>query len=445
MVATSAVHAIKTAAELGFAEVYASAHAGLPGGKQAKAARASAFDSFLTNGLPTARTEAWKYTDLRRLIRDAKPLAPPPGAAERARARSAGALFAALTVRRLLVIDGVFVPELSDLENLEPGLGIRSSGTALQGDEPILGHGLGAIVPRDETALALNTALAADGVAITIAPGAALARPIHLVFVATSAKPEAIYTRSLVVVGRGARATLLETHEGPARPDYQVNTALQLVVGEDADVEHVKVIREGRHALHLGTLLANLGARARFSQFNFVTGGAVVRNQIFAHISGAAAVAGLRGVCLIADHSHVDTTLAIDHAEPGGESRELFKSVLDGEARSVFQGKIAVRRKAQKTDAKMMARALLLSEKAEADCKPELEIFADDVQCGHGSTTGTLDDQLKFYLMARGIPPKEAESLLIQAFAGEAIDFIQHEGVRETLMSATQDWLSGRA
>jgi len=169
-----------------------------------------------------------------------------------------------------------------------------------------------------------------------------------------------------------------------------------------------------------------------------------VRNQIFAHVAGSGAAAGVRGVSLLADHQHADVALAIDHTDVGGESRALFKSVLDGEARSVFQGKITVRPHAQKTDAKMMARALLLSDMAEADCKPELEIFADDVQCGHGSTVGTLDDQLKFYLMARGIPPKEAEALLIQAFVGEAIDAIEHEGLREALMNAMLEWLSAR-
>jgi len=194
----------------------------------------------------------------------------------------------------------------------------------------------------------------------------------------------------------------------------------------------------------VGTLLANLGARAHFNTFGFVTGGGTVRNQTFAHIAGASAVLGIRGVNLLSGHQHADATLVIDHAEVGGQSRELFKSVLDGEARSVFQGKITVRQQAQKTDAKMLARALLLSDKAEADCKPELEIFADDVQCGHGSTTGALDEQLKFYLMARGIPSKEAEGLLIQAFAGEAIDAIEHEGVRDALTNATLEWLSGR-
>ncbi|MGP8121908.1 MAG: SufB/SufD family protein, partial [Xanthobacteraceae bacterium] len=200
----------------------------------------------------------------------------------------------------------------------------------------------------------------------------------------------------------------------------------------------------GDAALHVGTLLATIGARVKFGGLSFTTGGAVIRNQLFLRLAGSDTVTDLRGVSLLAGRQHADTTLAIDHAAAGGQSRELFKAVVDGEARAVFQGKITVRREAQKTDAKMMARALLLSDRAEADSKPELEIFADDVQCGHGATTGSLDDQLKFYLMARGIPDKEAEALLIQAFAAEVVEAIAHEDVREALLAATLAWLGER-
>jgi Fe-S cluster assembly protein SufD len=253
-----------------------------------------------------------------------------------------------------------------------------------------------------------------------------------------------MFTRSLVVIGSNARATVIETHEGPDQTGYQLNTVLQMVVGDDAQVDHIKITRDGNAALHVGTLLANVGARAKFNELGFTTGGAVVRNQLFVRLAGEGTVAGIRGVSLLAGGQHADTTLAIDHAAAGSESREVFKAVVDDNARAVFQGKIAVRQQAQKTDAKMMARALLLSDSAEADCKPELEIFADDVQCGHGATTGTLDDQLKFYLMARGIPDKEAEALLIQAFAAEIVEAVEHFGIRDALLDATMDWLGGR-
>ena len=438
------IRPIRTQAELGLVDVYTRSRQSLPGGSDIAAARAAAFNHFVLAGLPHPRMEAWKYTDLRRLMRDAKPLAAPPDNDAKARAHDAGALFAAHGFRRLVIIDGSFVAELSDLAGLETGLSVRSMAEALALDEPLLSQGLGSMVPADDPALALNTALASDGVVITVSPGVTIERPIHLVFVNTSASPAAMVTRSLVVVGGGARATFIETHEGRDQSDYQVNTVLQLVVGDEARVDHFKITREGSAAIHVATLLANIGARAKFNELSLAAGGAVVRNQLFVLLAGEGTEANLCGLSLLADRQHADTTLAVDHAAAGSQSREVFKAVVDDEARAVFQGKIAVRPQAQKTDAKMMARALLLSDSAEADCKPELEIFADDVHCGHGATTGALDDQLKFYLMARGIPEKAAEALLIQAFAAEVLEAIAHEGIRDALMDATVAWLGQR-
>jgi Fe-S cluster assembly protein SufD len=190
--------------------------------------------------------------------------------------------------------------------------------------------------------------------------------------------------------------------------------------------------------------MAAIGAHARFNEFLFTSAAAVVRNQLFVRFDGEETVAGIRGATLLNGRQHADTTLIADHKARACISREVFKSVLDGESRGVFQGKIIVRPHAQKTDAKMATHALLLSETAEADSKPELEIFADDVQCGHGATAGALDEDLLFYLKARGIPAKEAEALMIQAFVGEAIEGIEHAGLRDTLMEQVAAWLTRR-
>jgi Fe-S cluster assembly protein SufD len=190
--------------------------------------------------------------------------------------------------------------------------------------------------------------------------------------------------------------------------------------------------------------MAAVGAHARFNEFLFTTGGSVVRNQLLVRFAGEGTIAGVRGACLLKGHQHADSTLVADHVAPACTSREMFKSVLDGQARSVFQGKIVVRPHAQKTDAKMATHALLLSEDAEADHKPELEIFADDVQCGHGATSGDLDEDLLFYLKARGLPEKQAQALLIQAFVGEAVEGIEHAGLRDTLMEEVVAWLDQR-
>ncbi len=257
--------------------------------------------------------------------------------------------------------------------------------------------------------------------------------------------PAAVFTRSLVVVEQGARAMLVESHEGAAGNDYQVNTALELKVGDEAHVDHIKITGAGAGALHVSSLMAAIGAHARFNEFLFTTGGTVVRNQLFVRFDGEGTIAGIRGASLLRGRQHADTTLVADHVAGDCTSREVFKSVLDDEGRAVFQGKIIVRPQAQKTDAKMATHALLLSETAEADNKPELEIFADDVQCGHGATSGDLDEDLLFYLKARGIPAKEAEALLIQAFVGEAVEGIEHAGLRDALMDQVAAWLAARA
>ena len=434
------VRPIRTAAETALAANFAAAKASLPGADGVAALREEAFRRFEAGGLPSRRIEEWKYTDLRALMREAKPLAPLPDAAARRWAAESAALLASIDARRIVFVDGSFVPELSDLSDLEPGLSIRSMASALEaGDTRVLTR-MGRISPTADTAMALNTAFMRDGAVIDVAAGVALARPIHLVFVAARKEASAVFTRSLAMIGKGARAMLVESHEGSS--EQQVNTAMELDVADEAHVDHVKITAAG--ALHVSTMMAAVGAHSRFNEFLFTAGAAVVRNQIVVRFAGTGTIAGIRGASLLKGNQHADTTLLVDHVAEGCTSRETFKSVLDGESRGVFQGKIIVRPGAQKTDAKMATHALLLSDTAESDNKPELEIFADDVQCGHGATSGALDEDLLFYLRARGITQTEAEALLIQAFVGEAVEGIEHAGLRDVLMEQVVKWLNAR-
>jgi Fe-S cluster assembly protein SufD len=342
-------------------------------------------------------------------------------------------------------VDGAFSAELSDLAGLEQGLTIRSMAQALAEGDPLIDAHLGRVVPVErDPAVALNTAFMGDGALIHVAANSSTERPLNLVFLTAGDSPAAMFTRSLIVVEQGARAMVIESHEVAGASDYQVNAALELIVAEGAHVDHVKVIGEEARALHVSTLMAKVGAHARFNDFSFVIGGGVVRNQLYVHFHGNETVAGIRGVNLLRGKQHADTTMVVDHNSVGCQSRELFKSVLDGESRGVFQGKIIVRPHAQQTDGKMATHALLLSEEAEADNKPELEIFADDVQCGHGATAGDLDEDLLFYLRSRGLPAKDAEALLIQAFIGEAVEGIEHARLRDVLMEKVVAWLKER-
>ncbi len=437
------VRQIKTNAELALAQAYSTEKARLPGDRKVVALRDAAAARFDALGLPHRRVEEWKYTDLRALIREAKPIAGAPDAAGKARAKDAGKVIGDMDSRRVVFVDGTFVPELSDLANLSPGLTIRSMAQALAEGDALVADRLGKVMPADgEGVIALNTALMRDGAVIHVAKGATLERPIHLVFAATGDKAASVFTRSLVVIEQGARAMVVESHDASA--GHQVNTALELVVGDNAHVDHIKITSGPSDLVHVSSLMAAIGANARFNDFAFNIGGGVVRNQTFVRFDGEGTHAGLRGASLLKGKQHVDSTLVVDHKAGGCQSREVFATVLDDESRGVFQGKIVVRQHAQKTDARMMTRALLLSDEAEADNKPELEIFADDVQCGHGATSGALDEGLKFYLMARGIPENEAEALLVQAFVGEAIEGIEHAGLRDALMEHVVGWLRSR-
>jgi Fe-S cluster assembly protein SufD len=436
------VRAMKTNAELALAEAFAAAKRKLPGDGRMLALREAAFDQFDAGGLPHRRIEEWKYTDLRSLMREARPLAGAPDAAAVARAREAGRLVGDIDARRIVFVDGTFAAELSDLAELSPGLSIRSMADALAAGDPLVETYLGKVVADGDGVVALNTALMRDGALVYVAQGATAERPIHLVFAATGSRPASVFTRSLVVIEQGARVMLVESHD--ASEGHQVNAALELVIGNEAHVDHVKIAGGASDAIHISSLMAAIGARARFNDFTFNVGGGVVRNQLFVRFDGEGTLASIRGASLLKGTQHADTTVVADHKAGGCQSREMFKAVLDDASRGVFQGKIIVRPKAQKTDAKMMTQALLLSEEAEADNKPELEIFADDVQCAHGATSGALDEDLKFYLMARGIPEPEAEALLVQAFVGEAVEGIEHAGLRDALMDHVAAWLRAR-
>jgi Fe-S cluster assembly protein SufD len=282
-------------------------------------------------------------------------------------------------------------------------------------------------------------------VVIDVAEGVVLSRPLHIIHIATVGTPAAMFTRSLLRVGKGAGATLVESYIAADGANlYQAHDSLLVSIGDHARLDHVRLIEDSRDAFNISSSMVTLGGHARFNTFGMTSGAAVSRYQATIAFAGEGSEVTTNGVNLLNGRQHADTTLFMDHAVPNCVSREIFRSVVDDRGHSVFQGRIIVQPHAQKTDAKMMTRALLLSDEAEADNKPELEIFADDVTCGHGATTGALDESLLFYLRARGLSEKEAQALLIQAFVGEAIESIVDDNLRELAISAAQRWLAAR-
>ncbi len=407
--------------------------------------RRAAFEAYERTGLPNRRIEDWKYTDLRALMREVFPLAPAPDAATLTRAAAAVKLHAIEGARRLVLVDGVFAPKLSELGGLEQGLTVRTLREVLDAGDAALQAQLFSLDSANPMA-ALNSAMMTDGVVIEIVDGAVLKQPLHVIHVAGGAPPAAMFTRSMLRLGKDAGATLVESYvaaEGTRA--YQVHDSLIAAIGDNSRLDHVRLVEDSRDAFNITSAAVTLGAHAHFNTFGMVSGGSVSRYQATIVFAGEGSKVETNGVNLLNGKQHADTTLFMDHAVPNCASREIFRAVVDDSGHSVFQGRIIVRPHAQKTDAKMMTRALLLSDEAEADNKPELEIFADDVTCGHGATTGALDESLLFYLRARGLSEKEAQALLIQAFVGEAIESIADDDLRELAISAARRWLEARA
>jgi len=420
----------KTNTGRALSDVFAIARDRLPGVGKIADIRQQAFEAYERVGLPHRRIEDWKYTDLRVLMRDVLPLAAAPDAAALKRAGAALKLHAIEGVRRLVLVDGAFAPKLSETGHLEKGLGIRTLREALEGGDTTL-HAQLFAPENSDSMVALNSAVMTDGLVIDVAAGAVLTQPLHIIHIASGAVPSAMFTRSLLNLGKAASATLVESYiAADGAKAYQAHDSLILAIGDGARLDHVRLVEDDREAFNISSSVVTLGANAHFNTFGMTSGSSVSRYQAVIAFAGEGSRVETNGVNLLNGRQHADTTLFLDHAVPNCASRELFRAV--------------VRPKAQKTDAKMMTRALLLSDEAEADNKPELEIFADDVTCGHGATTGALDESLLFYLRARGLSEKEAQALLIQAFVGEAIESIANDALRELVISAAQRWLAGR-
>ncbi len=429
----------------GLSDSFAVARDRLPGTGKVAEARSAAFEAYESVGLPHRRIEDWKYTDLRASMRDVLPLAPAPDEAALKRAAAAVKLQSIRGVRRLALVDGVFVPKLSDLDGLENGVAVATLRGVLESGEATLQAQL-LTLDNANPMVALNTAMMTDGVVIQVADGVVRTQPLQIIHVATGTTPAAIFTRSLLRLGKDAGATLIESYiAADGATTYQVHDSLIVAIGDNARLDHVRLVEDAREAFNISSAVITLGARAHFNTFGMTSGAVVSRYQATIAFAGEHSRVETNGVNLLNGRQHADTTLFMDHAVPNCASREVFRAVVDDRGHSVFQGRIIVRPHAQKTDAKMMTRALLLSDEAEADNKPELEIFADDVTCGHGATTGALDESLLFYLRARGLSEKQAQALLIQAFVGEAIESIVNDDLRELAISAAQRWLEARA
>jgi FeS assembly protein SufD len=416
----------------------------LPGrdAKPVREWRDAAISIFKGQGLPHRRVEEWKYTDLRRFMTSAFPPAEPVEVTAGDLAAALGDV-AAVDAVKVVFVNGRHSAALSDRDGLSSGVEMVALAEALQSPPEWLMSSLGKINAQDgETVGLINAAFMTDGVALRIAEGVTLGRPLHLIHVAAAGEPASSAIRNLIVVDAGGEAQFIESYVTLGAAPAQTNAVTEIALGDGARLRHYKLSAENISTQHLASAHVTLGEKADYSGVNFASGNALSRHQSFIRFDGEGAKAHFRGAQLLRGEQHCDMTLVVDHAAVGCESREHVKAVLDDRSQGVFQAKVIVRPGAQQTDGRQMAQAMLLSETAEFDAKPELEIYADDVKCNHGATSGALDEDLMFYLRARGISEEEAKSLLILAFVGEVLDDIEHEGLREALIAKATGWLA---
>jgi Fe-S cluster assembly protein SufD len=280
---------------------------------------------------------------------------------------------------------------------------------------------------------ALNAAFFADGFVCDTPPGTALDRPVEILHLSSGETGGSLHTRSLVTVGAGSRVSVVESFIGLG--SYWRNDVVELRLGAGADLARVALVEEAAGAVHFGEMLATLGPASRLSGFVMLLGGRTVRHEVTVRSEGEGTHCALNGAFLLSGRQEANVLTTVDHAAPGGETREMFKGVAAGRAHGAFQGRITVRPGAQKVNAHQLSRNLVLGPRASIDTKPELEIFADDVKCSHGAAVGNLDEAALFYLCARGIPNELARRMLIEAFILEAIELVELPSLRDRLLA----------
>lgn len=393
--------------------------------------RRRALERFGALGFPTQRHEDWKYTSVGAL--SGGEFHPFRGECPEAELDTLG--YGDWPCVRLVFINGRFASGSSSLEALPDGVRAGSLDAMLQSAPDELEGHLGRYASFEEQAFtALNTAFMEDGAFLSIPDGVHVELPIHLLFVSsTNGKPFVAHPRNLILVGKGSQVTVYESYLSSADGAYWNNAVTEIVGAEGARIEHIRVQREGPLGHHVATVQTQLGRDAGYTSHAVSLGGALVRNDLNVLLAEEGSECSLNGLYLAGGKEHVDNHTLVDHARPHASSRELYKGILTGAAHGVFNGRIIVRKDAQKTDSRQTNKNLLLSRDAQVDTKPQLEIFANDVKCAHGATVGQLDRDAMFYLQTRGIGAEEAHQLLVHAFASELLDAIPAAPVRAAL------------
>lgn len=401
--------------------------------------RSEAMKHFSELGMPVVRElsfplkEDWIYTDLR-TIADT-PFHTEPAEAELNDTALSPYEFGCSDWHRLVIANGVYSPALSRISDLPGGVVVSRLSDALADHPELVQPHLARYADVENAGLtALNTALFEDGLFVYVPRGGVLETPVHVHYVTTGCEtPVATQPRTLVVAGDGANLKVVESYTGITDQRYLTNAVTEISVGRDGHVDHYRINREGAGAAHLSTTQLHLEGNGHISTFNMSMGAALTRNDTNARLAGEHAVVRMNGLFLVTGDQHVDNHTAIDHAVPNCDSYEVYKGILEGRSRGVFNGKVLVHQDAQQTDAKQLNKNLMLSPEAMIHTKPQLEIYADQVKCTHGATVGQLDEDQIFYLRTRGLSHDSACHLLTYGFAADLIRRLRIDAVRSTL------------
>lgn len=403
--------------------------------------RAAGLDRFKAVGFPSNKEESWRFTNIQPITRTEFQLATADLTANLVEAIKPFSIRDAAACE-LVFLNGTFAPGLSKLGALPRGVRALSLADAVKSDAQLVERSLGKLALIESNPfVALNTGFIHDGAFVHIARGAAIEAPIHLLFLSTpGAKAAAAHTRVLLVAEENSDSRVVETYAGHGAGVYFTNAVTEVVAGDNAHIDHYKIQQETLEAYHVSTTQVKLGRSATFTSHAATMGGLLTRNDVNAEMAGEGAYATLNGLVLISGKQHVDNHTLLDHAQPNCPSHELYKHVLDGQSTCVFKGQILVRQIAQKTDSKQSSKSLLLSDEATMNSQPALEIYADDVKCTHGSTTGPVDQDMMFYLRTRGIGEEAARHVLTYAFAADVTRRIKVTPVRERI----EDYLAAQ-
>jgi len=406
--------------------------------------RQCAFQRFQALGFPTTKNEDWHFTSVAPIVEAAYPPRTAPGGDVKP-ADLAPFTFGASDWPTIVFVNGVFAPALSSLDALPDGVKVYDMATAFRTGDALVERHLSKLAEYElSTFTALNSAFVSDGAVVRVAKEFEVDRPIHILFVsdAIAAKTQS-NPRTLIVAERNSKATVIESYVATGEASYFTNAVTEVLLEDGANLSHLKIQRESPRAFHVGTIEAEQKRDSHYQSFSFSTGAALSRTNIYTTLDGEGAGATLNGLYMLDDEQHCDHQTKIEHAQPNCFSRELYKGVLDGASHGVFNGKVYVDPIAQKTDGKQTNKVLLLSERAQVDTKPQLEIFADDVKCTHGATVGRVDETALFYMKSRGVNKELARRLLTYAFAAEVLETIEVEAVRQELERATLHRFTG--